>query len=172
MGLKKKAITGTLYQIAWSNPYTDPPSGAPRVLAEVFVLGRQAPPEEFESIPCSLGGGYSHYLAYVAPPPRTLPPETLAGIRKKRLARRVAAKYPMFADEFTQQALVRNPDYYAGITDSAIQERANATLAQEWQRYYERISRPGKTIIYGEEPGECVKASARLKAEMNALTRK
>ena len=46
-----------------------------------------------------------------------LPVKTLARVRCKRLERRVRAKTPLFANEFTADELARKPDYYNGITE-------------------------------------------------------
>jgi hypothetical protein len=57
---------GRLFSIEWGNPYTHPPDGAPRVLAEIFVPhepGRYTPaPPELLGVPHTLGGGYSMSL--------------------------------------------------------------------------------------------------------------
>jgi hypothetical protein len=156
---KQAEITGRLYTIEWSNPYTQPPGGAPRVLAEMFVPNtpgsQNRTPSEIETFPYSLGGGYSMYSRHVSPPPRGLSQKSLAKVRRKRLARRVNAKVPMFADHFTRVELNRKPDYYAGITDQAIEERRLARIEEEhaaWQEYW---SRPNQLVVYGQEPEAC-----------------
>lgn len=167
-----KPATGRLFQIAWSNQYTAPPAGAPRVLAEVFVPienGGQ-PTAEFNRFSYSLGGGYAFCITHISPPStKSLPPETLARVRQKRLARRVAAKVPMFADHFIAQEVSRKPDYYNGVTDPELERQKVETLAQELERYEELISRPGVLVVYGQEPQECREKSARLHAEIAEL---
>lgn len=157
------AQKGTLHTIQWSNPYTDPPAGAPRVLAEVFTLDRQPPPEfmAFKAT-ITLGGGYSWTVQHIAPPPVQLSRETLAGVRKKRLERRVRAKTPMFADLFIGQEIGKKPDYYAGITDPEIQRRRDEVLAAERERYNELMSRPNVIVIYATEPTECKERAAQM----------
>lgn len=168
--MAKKPIEGRLYQIAWSR-YTDPPEGSPRVLCEVFTMGNK-PPVEFDNFPRSLGGGYSLYSCHIAPPPKQLPPETLAVIRKKRLARRLNAKVPMFAEQFIEEELTKKPDYYNGITDAHLQTAKDDTLAREWARYYDLISRIDQVVIYAQEPQVCKDQAARLRAEMLDIQQK
>jgi hypothetical protein len=163
-----KPMTGRLYTIEWNNPYTDPPGGAPRVLVEVFTLGKK-PPAEFEQFPHSLGGGYSYTSRHVGPPVKNLPKETLARVRQKRLARRVEKKVPLFAEFFIQQELERKPDYYNGITDAALQQKKDDVSASELERYLDYISRIDQVIVYAPEPTECQERSELLRAEMNAI---
>jgi hypothetical protein len=49
-------MTGYWHKIEWGSPYSEPPAGAPRVLAETYtdtVTGRKMLPAT------TLGGGYS-----------------------------------------------------------------------------------------------------------------
>ena len=132
---------GRLFRIEWGNPYTEPPEGAPRVLAEIFVPhepGRCAPaPPELLGIPHTLGGGYSLVSRHVSAPPRELPPESLARVRRKRLTRRVVSKVPMFAEHFIRAEIARKPDYYDGITDPKIEERKKSQIESEWETWLE-----------------------------------
>ena len=139
-----------------------PPDGAPRILAEIFlpdaVDGK--PPPEILAIPITPGGGYSLSIRAIPQPPRQLPVETLARVRRKRLERRVRAKTPLFADEFIADELARKPDYYDGMTDPGIEARRQAALEHE-QAERERLwARPNALIVYGVEPEAC-----RLRAE-------
>jgi hypothetical protein len=160
-------LSGRLYRIQWSNPYTDPPAGAPRVLAEVFTLGRNAPAGFLELR--TAGGGYSCVESHLEEPSRKeLSPSSLASVRKKRLARRVTAKVPLFADFFIQQEIDKNPDFYNGITDEVFIRQRDEVLEYEVRRFEFLKSNIEKIIIYGEEPKECKETATRLQAEMLA----
>jgi hypothetical protein len=166
--MKKK--TGRLYRVEWANPYTVPPDGAPRILAEIFVPGwTGSAPAEIENFPRSLGGGYSLTSRHVSPPPRSLPQASLANVRQKRLARRMNRKAPMFAEQFITDELRRKPAYYAGITDPDIEQRRNARIDEErteWQGYW---SRPNQLVVYGQEPEACRLRAEQLLAETRAI---
>ena len=162
---------GTLYTIEWLNKYTSPPNGAPVLLAEVFTLQRQ-PPAEFEQIPFSLGGGYGKCTRHVGPPSRQLPQSTLAKVRRKRLARRLSVRVPMFADFFMQQEIEKKPNYYNGITDAKIKQAQDEVLRREWRAYNDYLTRIDKVIIYADEPPECKERSEQLRAEMEAIRHK
>jgi hypothetical protein len=165
MSRKKEEITGRLLTIEWSNPYTTPPAGAPTVLCQVFTLGKK-PPTEFSQFKFSLGGGYSLTSRYVAPPVKQLSQETLANVRKKRLARRIGKKVPLFADFFIQQEVERKPAYYNGITDEALQSKKDEVASLELERYRNYLAHIDEVIIYAEEPEECRIKAERLRAEM------
>lgn len=162
-----KRIEGDLHQIAWGNRYTEPPAGAPRVLAEVFVVDRRVP-AEFAAFRWTPGGGYSHFQGHITPPPKELSKETLAAVRRKRLARRVQAKTPLFAEQFIADELARRPEYYDGITDEKLQQAKDRALAEELELYLELIQRIGRVIIYAQEPPECQARAAALRAEFAA----
>ena len=167
---------GRLFRIEWGNPYTQPPDGAPCVLAEIFVPhepGRYTPaPPELLGVPHTLGGGYSLVSRHVSPPPRELPPESLARVRRKRLARRVTAKVPMFADHFIDAELARKPNYYDGITDPQIEERKKSQIESEWETWLELWSRPNLLVIYGQEPEACRLKAEELRRETQAIREK
>jgi hypothetical protein len=162
-----KAVSGRIHRIEWSNPYTDPPNGAPRILAEVFTLGR-TPPQEYLDLPVSLGGGYCRASAHASPPGRQLPAESLAGVRQKRLARRVRKKAPLFADELICQEMQAKPDYYAGETDAALKAAHDEVLTREAEAYADYLTRVDQVIIYASEPPECRVRAAQLLAEIQA----
>jgi len=60
-----KSTGGYLHRIEWWNPYTAPPHGAPRVLAEIFTDSNVRPLEFPE---CPPGGGYLYTMRYLDPP--------------------------------------------------------------------------------------------------------
>ena len=162
-----EAVSGSIHRIEWSNPYTDPPAGAPRILAEVFTLDRK-PPKEYLDFPVSLGGGYCRTSAHVSPPARQLPAESLASVRQKRLARRVRKKAPLFADEFIRQELEAKPAYYAGETDATLKAAHDEVLTHEAAAYWDYLTRVDQVIIYANEPPECRARAAQLLAEIQA----
>jgi hypothetical protein len=165
--------TGRLFRIEWGNPYCDPPQGAPRILAEIFVPGHPTrTPPELLAVPVSLGGGYSLTSRHIAPPARSLPQESLASLRRKRLVRRINARAPLFAEAFIEQELAGKPDYYDGQTDPGLETRRKAVLDREQAERDELWSRPNQLIIYGQEPQACRERSARLRTEIQAIKSK
>jgi hypothetical protein len=162
---------GTLYTISWFNPYTEPPEEAPRVLAEMFVIGHQHGqcPKAIDEFPLSPGGGYSIRIQHVGKPGKTLPPETLAVIRKKRITRRVTAKVPMFAEHFVQEEISKKKSYYDGLTDPRLKDAADQANALAWARYEELMSRPGVLVVYAQEPAACKELAVRLRADVEAM---
>ncbi len=163
----KKKLKGFIHSIQWSNPYTSPPSGAPRILAEVFTLGRMAPPE-FNLVQYSRGGGYVKTIAYVEEVEiKELSRESLANVRKKRLARRVNSKVPMFAEFFIEQEVAKKPDYYDGITDDQITKNREEALEYHARRIAFFRTRIGMVIVHGQEPQECKEVAQRLQDDLS-----
>ena len=140
--------TGHVWQVQWSNPYTSPPDGMPRLLAEMFVPRDGA--DSDSRCPLEISSfhrpkGYTVYATAIRPPLRPLPPERLARLRRQRLERRERAKRPLFADEFIEQALALKPDYYSG-TD--VCEAREAVLAYERERYEYLTSHSNELLVY------------------------
>jgi len=163
-------IVGTLYSIAWGSPYTEPPDGAPRVLAEYFIPGHAVhPPEAIQTFPHTLGGGYGLSIAHLSPPIRRQSPEALASLRQKRLRRRLERQAPMFADQLYTQEVARKEAYYVkGITDANLEEARE----QEEAAYAERLAvlqaRADRLIVYAAEPLACAERGRQLQEEMRA----
>jgi len=160
------SIIGSLWSIAWRTPYDPPPSGL-KVLARIFVPGHSTrAPEELKAIKYSLGGGYGMTWCAMTKPVQQRAPEVLASMRRKRLARRMNAKAPLFADFFVEQELARKPAYYAGITD--VQLEASRQEAQEVDRqaFEMALSHPNELIVFGDEPLECKVRAERLRADI------
>ena len=149
-------VLGFLWQLAWSNPYTDPPDGQPRLLAEIYLPcerpGEGARPAPEMIALHRIGSGYSIYCQAVHPAPKQLPPESLAGVRQKRLARRMQQQAPLLADELIADELAAKPDYYAGITDPALQAAHDKVIAAEDERRQRLTANPGKLFVYAELP--------------------
>jgi hypothetical protein len=140
---------GFHYQIRWNNPYTEPPEGKLRVIAEMYETIEQRKqrmmngegffPERLAEL-CELGSGYGCHINAVCTPHRKLPKETLAEVRKKRIKRRMQAKYPMLADILVTEEMERKPEYYAGETDPeilAMQDEAIQEEEEDYQRFLE-----------------------------------
>lgn len=159
---------GFVHKIEWSNPYTNPPGNAPRVLAEVFTLESKAP-EGFDNHR-TLGGGYSLTICSVSiPTNRQLSQDALKSVRRKRLQRRIENKVPMFAEHFIEQEISKKPEYYNGITDPGLQQAKEDVLSEELERYQFYTQRINQVIVHGEEPTECKERAANLAAEMAAI---
>jgi hypothetical protein len=126
---------GFLWRVCWLNPYTQPPDGEPRILAEEFVPchpgeGAGKPPVSLLALLTQPGSGYSLSVSAITPLPKGLFGARLAKVRRERLERRMR-KYPLFAAQFTQEALAGNPDYYTG--DSQY-DQARQELLDQWQK--------------------------------------
>jgi hypothetical protein len=135
------ATVGYRYSLEWFSPYADPPDGKPRILAEMYesverrkereARGEPSVPLEFVE---QKQPHYSVYVQAVEKPSISLPPETLASIRKKKLAKRLRDKYPMFADQFYEEETNRRELYYSGQdTERIRQGRENVRM------YYEEL---------------------------------
>jgi len=135
-------ILGCVWRVVWGNPYTDPPVGQAKILAEVFEpVGSSywstRPPEINEAYP-GVGQGYVISWSYLSEPVRQLSSEKLALVRRKRLERRIRQKYPLIADQIISEELARKPDYYNGITDPKIQMARDEIIRTERERKYGR----------------------------------
>jgi hypothetical protein len=108
-------VTGQIYAIRWSNPYTEPPEGQPRELARMVVPRGERPVELLAQLDVlGLGSGWGlHFFGNTDDkPPRRLPPSSRASIRRKRLEARMRRNNPLFADAAIEAALAANPAYY------------------------------------------------------------
>ncbi len=144
------SVVGYVHRIQWGSPYTEPPDGGLRVLAEVFCLNNQPPGGFPQHTP---GGGYCYSVACVsAPSDKRLTQEQLASVRKKRLVRRIERRFPLFAEEIIAEKIANNQSYYEGVTDPEIAERRNAAIAAEDAFYRRCVASIGVVFIYGEEP--------------------
>jgi hypothetical protein len=137
---------GFRYTVEWYTQYSEPPAGMPRVKAETFETiehrdarmaeGGQSVPPEIEALH-TIGDHYAVTIQAVWTPSKQLPAATLAGIRKKRIQRRIEKKYPMFAEQFVEKAVSDNPSYFAGQTRADLQEAHDAEIVRE-QEFYNR----------------------------------
>ena len=111
-------LLGHVWKIVWGNPYTSPPDGWPRVLAEMFVpvsepgAGSGDCPSEIVNYPRPRG--YSVCCAGIEEPPKPLAHEKLASNRCKRLEARERKRHPLFAEQFVAERIAAQPDYFAG----------------------------------------------------------
>ena len=161
-------IVGSLWCIAWGNPYVDPPPPGLKVLARIFVPGHSTyPPEELKAIKYSLGGGYCLTCRAMTEPIQQRSPEVLARIRRKRLIRRMNAKTPLFADFFVEQELARKPDYYDGVTDARLEAERQKALAADREVFEMVLARPNELIVFGDEPPECKVRAEQLRANID-----
>jgi hypothetical protein len=150
------SVIGYLWSLRWANPYTSPPDGLPRVRAEVFFpvgnpgYGWGGCPAELKELHIP-GDGWCISGGAVSTPPRQLSQETLASVRRQRLVRRVAAKYPLLAEQIVEEELARRPAYYAGVTDANIQAQRDKTLRQQAAHLQPLIETPGVIHWYDKE---------------------
>jgi hypothetical protein len=108
-----------LYTLEWGNPYTEPPTGRPRCLAAVMLLGDEhhgaprTPDSLFVGVDHHIGDGYSVYCSFIPnKPARVLPLASKQSIRRKRLMARLVKHVPLFAAQLYTDALTAKPDYY------------------------------------------------------------
>ena len=146
---------GWLYQIIWSNPYTDPPTGYSRIKAEMFESVEQREfrsthgeyacpvPKDFAELH-QLGDGYCVAITAICTPSKQLSKEALASVRRKRLERKVKNKFPLFAEQMIADEINRNPDYFKGITREDLQLKHDEAIVEE-QAIYERFIDGQKT---------------------------
>jgi len=145
---------GFLHELRWYSPYTEPPSGQPRVLAEVYL------PIEHPDCRCGTaefcalfrpGNGYVHNITAISPPPRPQKTETTARLRRLRVERRMQKRAPLFTDELLADELERRSAYYAGGIDPGYEhyeEARNEKLAQ-WHAVIDDCQkRPGVLIVH------------------------
>jgi hypothetical protein len=128
---------GAVWQVIWSNPYTDPPGGEERVRAEMFVpydseFYNKCPQEIDEK---KVLGKWCITWSAVMAPPRQLTEDALKSVRQKRLKRRMEKKYPLFADQLVDAEMKKKPDYYEGKTDPEIQNAKDQVIEAEKERF-------------------------------------
>lgn len=149
-------LLGHLYQLAWSNPYTEPPEGRPRILAEIFVpaehpgAGAPGAPREIAEYPRR--AGYTMFVSGIEGMPRQLAPEQRGRIRRQRLEKREGKRFPLFAEQFVQEELTAKPQYFAGYND------LDQAVADERERLQRRtrylVEHPNELLVYeGVEVG-------------------
>ena len=128
-------VVGFVWRIEWSNPYTQPPDGGLRVLAEVFIPNgvRNRCPPEIESQHV-LGSGYAVCCRAVVKPIKRRTPEQLALTRQARLRNRMTKQWPLLAEVFIAEELAKRPDYYLEGKSSREDER-EAVLAEQQKEY-------------------------------------
>jgi hypothetical protein len=134
---------GAIWTLQWSNPYTNPPVGMERVIAEKLVkygdpFYSHIPPEfDADKTP-----GYTAYWSAVMKPSKQLPEKTLKSIRRKRLQSRIENKYPLFADQFLEEELKSKPDYFEGKSEPEAQAVKNRIIQKEkemYERFLEKV---------------------------------
>jgi hypothetical protein len=150
------AVIGYVWSLRWANPYTSPPDGLPRVRAEVFFPAKH-PNYGFGNCPAELrdqhvpGSGWCICGGAVTTPPKELNQAALASVRRKRLARRVAAKYPLLAEQIIEEEIAKRPAYYAGVTDEDIKAQRDEALQQHAAHLQPLIETPGVIHRYDKE---------------------
>ena len=110
---KKRKPLAYLWTLSWYTPYSEPPDGKPRRLMSVRQPGDTTPrpPPEMETARLA-NPGYVLCWQGVLPEREPWPQERLIRYRRSRLRNRIEKKYPLFANEFFQEALERKPEYY------------------------------------------------------------
>ena len=120
--------------IGWSNPHTQPPGDAPRVIAEHFSRKREPCPEWMVKLAGALPGYTVFYSPVFHPPSGQWSQEAKARNRRRNLEKRMKEKYPMFADDWIEQEVQQRPTFFDGSDDwvsDACKEAIDATLQRE-----------------------------------------
>lgn len=145
-----------LISISWTNPYTSPPDGFSRCLAEVAVHSLDSIPSDFPSPSLFLGTGYGFFIRHLSDVTkrRSLSPAALAAVRLARLRRRMYARGPLFAEFFVQQEIEKKPDFYSGITDSRILASEQDVLSQEVANFALFSANVGLVFLHPPFPPE------------------
>jgi hypothetical protein len=145
------ANIGFIYRIKWGNPYTDPPNGLPRVLAEIYVPKKgdegARDPDCLCQITRPLGCNFSLTVSAVVEPLKEMSQSGRMALRRKRLKRHLDKKYPLFADQFFGEIINKKQDYYAGKTDP--DEPRIEVLKKEKETFERLTSYPNELMIYG-----------------------
>ncbi len=137
--------------VAWANPYTQPPDGRPRMLAEDVILDwphrtleERRCPEWLDQL-AAANPGYSIIGSPSYPfKRRKQSAEAKAQARRKRMAQRIEKKAPLFAEQFVAEELEHRPAFYAGTDpeyDVAKEERIDEEAERLNQIYEERHAR-------------------------------
>lgn len=146
------SVLGHLYRIEWSNPYTQPPAGQPRILAEMFVPSPRAAlvPPEIEAMH-RIGSGYSINIRAVSQPPVERSPEARAADRQRRLRHRITDRYPLLADDMIADEISRRSDYYLDGRSDGDDVKANRIAAELAEIAY-LTANANRLIVYGTIP--------------------
>jgi len=109
-----------VYRVAWHSPYTEPPAGWPRVLAESLVPDWHSSdkryPDDLEQLSRSRWGYTIYTSLYDDNGPdarKSWSRERKAKARKQRLEKRLEKQCPMFWQQMYQEELSKRPLYYA-----------------------------------------------------------
>lgn len=98
------SVTGYIHSLRWSNPYTSPPKGLPRVLIKIESqtphLSSQIKARLLEEYPdWDYGCGYAFCLDFIYDY-KPWSEERKAKARRTRKINKIKKYYPLFADEF------------------------------------------------------------------------
>ena len=149
---KKKVKLLFVKRIEWGNPNTSPPDGRPRLLAEIVVEHQTDGKKELEKHFPGCGSGCSITFRALPPPLRVTPPEVLAERRRKALAKKMENRFPLFAQEFTDDRIKQRPDYY--IDGRGHNEEERAEILRQEAAYYEEASRRIGVLVVFDKANE------------------
>lgn len=108
-----------VYRLEWHSPYTDPPEGRPRVLAEHTIpdwrtSDKQCPAWLDKMHWANRGYCISWTSYWRNKPDRSWSKARKGEARRRNLRKRIEAKWPMFAEMMIAEEMARYPSYYAG----------------------------------------------------------
>lgn len=101
-----------IFEVAWTNPYTEPPNGK-RVLGRI-VYAPGADPFLPWKLGCGYGPRFVERVGKVKKIPRRWSPGRKGAMRRRNLQTRVQRAAPLFAPEIVAEQLAARPDYFSG----------------------------------------------------------
>jgi len=143
-----------LFRISWFNPYTNPPEGKPRVLAEMSAEKSHPVPTEYQEVLkrlAPIGSGYGIGITCITPrlKDREWSVERKAANRRKLLQGRVNKAAPLFAEDIIKAEVAKKPEYFQGT--SACDEAHDRVLQEQEETYKKWAENIGKLFVYEGE---------------------
>ena len=123
-----------IISIEWNNPYTQPPSGLPRVLRSACPLPGPGNEEYLKRFFGNLKSKYppGYVICWTPPfkPIKMLSGSSLAKMRRSRMENRIRKKAPLFADQLIKAELKKRPEYYCPIECEKRQEERRKKMKE------------------------------------------
>lgn len=153
-----------VWRVGWGSPWTEPPAGWPRVLAEALEPDWESSdkkiPEDLDALSWQ-HRGYTIFCAMYESEPRDASrrwsPERKARTRRQRLEKRLKARYPLFWRQYYDEELARRSLYYEG------RDPDFDVSPEEW-------AKKRGSIGFVADPGRPYRAAARRMLEQRRMT--
>jgi len=140
-----------VFRVEWFNPYTKPPDGRPRLLAEMSAEKSHPVPkemQEFSKVHAPIGSGYSLGITCLTPrmKEREWSTERKAINRRRLMENRVNKKAPLFAEDLIREEIAKKPEYFEGLS---AHDEAHERVLKEMEEIYEHWKKNlGKLFVY------------------------